>query len=194
MKGRIMIAALGVMTGALVLAGCGSKDDDGNAGGDAVPKSAQEVKQEAAKLDTPEPGQYRQTVEITRLEVPGMPREAAEQMKSMMTARQESTICLTRADAEKGYRDMFKGVGKGNECSYSKFDVDGGRLDAQMDCRSASEGSANQGRSTMTLNGTVRRDGSDVTVDMDTTGGPAPMGSMKMTMHLTTKRLGDCKT
>ncbi|EJU10842.1 hypothetical protein LH128_21810 [Sphingomonas sp. LH128] len=189
MKGRIMIAALSMMTGALVLGGCGSKDDGEQAGSGGAPKSAEEVKHEAAKLDTPQPGQYRQTVEITRLEVPGMPKEAAEQMKSMMAAKQESTICLTRADAEKGYRDMFRGVGKGNECSYSKFDVDGGRLDAQMDCQSAGDG-----KSTMTLNGTVRRDGSDVTVDMDTTGGPAPTGSMKMTIHLTTTRLGDCKT
>ncbi|MFT4053540.1 MAG: DUF3617 domain-containing protein [Novosphingobium sp.] len=182
MKGSIMIA----VAGALALAGCGSKDDEG-AGGAA--KSVEEVKQEAAKLDTPQPGQYRQTVEITRLEMPGMPKAAADQMKTMIAAKQDSTICLTRADAEKGYRDMFRGVGKGNECAYSKFDVDGGRLDARMDCQSA-----DAGKSTMLLKGTVRRDGSDVTVDMDTTGGPEPTGSMKMTMHLTTTRLGDCST
>ncbi|WP_232493033.1 DUF3617 domain-containing protein [Novosphingobium kaempferiae] len=181
MKGRIMIAA----AAALALAACGSKDDTAAEG----PKSAEAVKQEAAKLETPDPGEYKQTVEITRFEVPGMPKEAADQMKAMMTAKQESTLCLTKADAEKGYRDMFKGVGKGNECSYSKFDVDGGRLDAQMDCQSAQEGKA-----VMKLKGTVSRDGSDVTVDMDTSGGTAPMGTMKMTMHLTTTRLGECPT
>ncbi|MEE4454525.1 DUF3617 domain-containing protein [Novosphingobium resinovorum] len=184
MKAPMTTAVMIAAAGALALAGCGSKED----ASDGATRSVEDVQKEAAKLDTPEAGEYRQVVEITRFEVPGMPKEAAEQMKTMMTAGQQSTICLTKEDAEKGYRDMFRNVGKGDQCSYSKFDVDGGRLDAQMDCQSPQ-----QGKAVMKLNGTVRNDGSDVTVDMDMTGGQAPMRSMKMTMHLTTTRLGDCK-
>jgi predicted small lipoprotein YifL len=170
--------------GLLALAGCGSKD----ASAPGAPKSTEEVKQEAAKLETPEPGEYRQSVEITRLDAPGIPKEAAEQMMTMLKSGQQSTICLTKADAEKGYRDMFKGVGKGDQCTYSKFDVDGGHLDAQMECTSPQ-----QGKATMKLAGTVTKNGSAITIDMDASGGPAPMSSMKMTMHMTTTRLGDCK-
>lgn len=173
---------LGFAGAMLSLGGCGSKEEASG------PKSMEEVKQEAAQLERPEPGQYKQTVEITRLEVPGMPKEAAEQMKAMMTASQESVICLTKEDTDKGYRDMFKDVGKGNQCSYSRFDVDGGKLDAQMDCASAQEGTA-----TMKINGSVSPGGSDVTIDMDVKGGQQPMGNMKMTMHMTTQRVGDCK-
>lgn len=172
---RTLILAVGI--GAL--AACGPKSDG--------PKDVEEVKEEAAKLQTPEPGQYRQTMEMTEFEVPGMSKEAAEQMKSMMKASQVSTFCLTKADAEKGFRDMFKDIGKDQQCSYSKFDVDGGTLDAQMDCQAKG-----QGKAAMKLNGTVTRTGSDVTVAMDMTGQPAPMQSMKMTMHVASQRLGEC--
>lgn len=165
----------------LALTGCGSKQP-------GAPKSTEEVKQEAAKLETPEPGEYKQSIEITRLDVPGMPKENAEQMKAMMKANQQTTICLTKADADKGFRDMFKGIGKGGQCSYTKFDVDGGHLDAQLDCKSPQQGNAR-----MTLTGTVRKDGSDVVMNVDASGAPAPMSAMKMTMHMKTTRLGDCK-
>lgn len=179
---RNAVMALGFAGAVLSVGACGSKEED------SKPKSMEEVKQEAAKLDRPEPGQYKQTIEITRLDVPGMPKEAAEQMKAMMTASQESLICLTKADTEKGFRDMFKGMGKGNQCSYSRFNVDGGKIDAQMDCASPQEGTA-----TMKINGTVTPGGSDVTIDMDTKGGQQPMSNMKMTMHMTSERVGDCK-
>ena len=169
---------------ALALAGCGSKDGRK----DGTPRSIEDVKQEAAKLDKPLPGEYRQVMEITGLEVPGMPKDAADQMKAAMKAAQEGTFCLTKADADKGFKDMFNDVGKGNRCTYSRFDVEGGTLDAQMECRSQQ-----QGKAVMKMKGTVGEKGSDVTVAMDTTGGPPPMGTMKMTMHMTTTRLGDCK-
>lgn len=180
---RITITTFAAM-GLLALGGCGSKD----ASAPGAPKSTDEVKQEAAKLETPEPGQYRQRVEITRLDAPGIPKEAAEQMKTMLKSGQETLTCLTKAEADKGYRDMFKGVGKGDQCTYSRFDVDGGHLDAQMECTSPQ-----QGKATMKLAGTVTKNGSAITIDMDASGGPAPMSSMKMTMHMTTTRLGDCK-
>jgi hypothetical protein len=170
---------------ALTLGACGSKDSK-----DGAPKTAKEVRAEAAKLVKPQPGEYHQVMQIESLDVPGMPKEAAEQVKGMMKAAQEGTFCLTKADADRGFRDMFNevGKGKGNQCTYSKFDVDGGTLDAQMECQSQQ-----QGKATMKMTGTVTEKGSDVTVAMDTTGGPPPMGTMKMTMHMTTTRLGDCK-
>ncbi|QDK34706.1 MULTISPECIES: DUF3617 domain-containing protein [Sphingomonadaceae] len=175
-------AAVSIVGLALALAACGSKEQKSG-----EPKTMDEVKEEAAQLQRPRPGQYTQKVEITKMDVPGMPSEAAAQMKTMMAKGQVNQFCLTQAEADKGYRDMFDGIGKGRECSYSRFEVDGGKLDAQMECKSADQGTAR-----IQLAGTVSDQGSDVTVDMNMSGGPAPMGEMKMAMHMTTARLGDC--
>ena len=82
---------------------------------------------------------------------------------------------------------MLKDVRKDSECSYSRFEVNGGKLDAQMDCKAAG-----QGQMVMKLAGTLGRDRSDVTMDVGPVGSPAPGQGMKMTMRLTTTRLGDC--
>lgn len=183
MKARFMTAAL-MGLAAMSLSACGSKDE----ARDGTPRSLDDIEQEASKLEKPEPGEYRQVMEIKSLEMPGMPPEAAEQMKGMMKASQEGTFCLTKADSDRGFKDMFNDVGKGNQCTYSKFDVDGGTLDARMECQSQQ-----QGKAVMKMTGTVNAKGANVTVDMDTTGGPPPMGTMKMKMHMITTRLGDCK-
>lgn len=167
------------------LAACGSKQEE-----PSEPKSVAEVKQEAAKLDRPRPGQYRQTVQIEKIEVPGMPSEAADRMKGMMQAAQVHEFCLTAEDADKGFRDMFDQVGRDNrECTFTRFDVSGGTLDAQMDCKSAQGGSG-----VMKLAGKVSETESDITMSMDVKGGNEPMGAMTMTMHMKTERIGDCKS
>ena len=178
--------SLGLASATFLLSACGSnkKEPQAKASG---PQPMEEVKKEAAQLERPQPGQYRQAVEITRFAVPGMPAQAADQMKKMMSAKRENVICLTKADTEKGFRDMFKDVGKGNQCSYSRFDVSGGKIDAQMDCAAPQERSAR-----MTIKGMVTPNGSDVTVDMDVKGGKQPMGNMQMTMHMKSERVGDC--
>lgn len=184
LAGGIAVFAL-----AMALSACGSKDQ-APAGGtaDGGPKTMAQAQEEAKKLDRPEPGEYRQTIEITDLSMPGMDPKQAEAMKKMMKASQQHTFCLTAEDSDKGFKDMFDEVGKGGQCSYSRFDVSGGTLDAVMNCKSQMEGT-----STMALTGTVTASGSDVTVKMDQSGAQNPMGDMKMTMHMTTTRLGECK-
>ncbi|MPS70401.1 MULTISPECIES: DUF3617 domain-containing protein [unclassified Novosphingobium] len=179
-----MTAAIGL---AMLAAGCGSKDSGHEAEG---AKSIDEVKQEAAKLDRPKPGQYSQKIAVTGIDLPGMPKETVDQMKAMLAKEKVSEFCLTREQSDKGYRDMFESVDKDKECAYSRFTVDGGKLDAQMNC-TAKDG----GKAVMTLNGKVAEDSSDITVAMDMTGTAqgAQNGQMKMTMHMTTTRVGDCK-
>ena len=73
------------------------------------------------------------------------------------------------------------------ECTYDKFDVSGGKLDARMTCNIPGQGSA-----VMLVNGAATTTGSDVTVSMEMSGGSSPMGNMKMKMHMTSERVGDC--
>ncbi|SFF75439.1 Protein of unknown function [Novosphingobium sp. CF614] len=180
-----------------LLAGCDSADKSpaGEAtGGEAAatadtgPKTPDEVRQEAAKLDRPEPGEYRQTIEVTDVEVPGAPRQLADRMKSMMARTKQSTTCLTAEDADKGFREMFHESGPAKSCTYERFDVGGGTIDARMTCSSPDGGTG-----TIDLTGTVASTGSDVTMVLDMKNPKSQAGAMKMTMHMTTERLGDCK-
>lgn len=187
-KKLAVVAGLSVV---LALSACGSKEE---AGGDAAttseeggPKSIDELQAEAAKLERPEPGKYKQTVEILQMEIPGLPKQAQDQMAAMQPKTQVSEICLTANDAEEGFKDMFKDLGKGGECTYDKFDVSGGKLDARMTCNIPG-----QGRAVMLVNGAATTTGSDVTVSMEMSGGSSPMGNMKMKMHMTSERVGDC--
>ena len=169
MKGRIVFVAASM----LALAACGSQDNASQQASDGASQSAKEMQRAAAALETPEPGQYQHAVEITALEMPGMPPEAANQMKAGMSAQQAATICVTKEEAERGYRDMFKDLGKGGECAYSKFDVSGGKLDARMECQSS-----DNGKLVMTFNGTVKRESADIIANMDVTGGAQQTGVM----------------
>lgn len=168
-------AALAVLS----LSACG-KSDTG-------PKSMEEAKQEAAKLDRPKPGQYSQKMQVTKFEVPGAPPQMAAQMQAAMGQAQEHSFCLTEEMAGKGFRDMFDKVGKDGACKYDRFDVSGGKLDAVLQCQNARDG-----KGTITMTGTVTPEGSDVTVTIDQQGGQPPMGNAKIGMHLVSQRTGDC--
>lgn len=170
---------------ALGLAGCGSGNEVGDGDGNAP--TAEQVQQAAKSISRPTPGEYRQTVEITRFEVPGMSKEQADQIQAMLANAPDKTFCLTEAEADKGFRDMLDSLPGDSECSYSRFDVDNGRLNAQMECKDASGATAKA-----TMAGTVSSQGSDVLLDIEQeipgSGGQKSL----MSMQARTTRLGDC--
>lgn len=163
----------------LSLSACG-KSDTG-------PKTMDQAKQEAAKLERPKPGLYSQSMTISKFEIPGAPPEVAKAMESAMAKGQEHQFCLTEAMSEQGYREMFDKVGGNGECKYDRFDVSGGKIDAVLKCANATEG-----QGTITMSGTVSEEGSDVNVAVDQQGGKAPMANTKIAMHVVSKRIGDC--
>jgi hypothetical protein len=177
MKTAYLAAAAGLAV--LSLTAC-DKADKG-------PKTMEQAKQEAAKLDRPKPGMYKQTMTVTQFEIPGAPPQAAAQLKNALGQKQDHSFCLTEAMSEGGFRDMFNKLGKDGACKYERFDVSGGKLDALLHCENAREG-----KGTIALAGAITAEGSDVTVSIDQQGGPAPMGNAKIGMHLVTERTGDC--
>lgn len=172
-------SALALACGALALSACGQSDSG--------PKTMEQAQQEAAKLDRPAPGQYAQTMTISRFELPDAPPEMAQQMKAMLGQDQKTEFCLTAEEAEKGFQDMFQEVGKDGECKYERFDVSGGRLDAVLQCQSEAEG-----KGTIKLTGNVTSQGSQVEVEMDMTSPASPMGRTLIGMKMETRRIGDC--
>lgn len=164
---------------ALALAGCNQADTG--------PKTMEEAQEEAAKLERPEPGQYSQTMKVTKFEVPDAPPEMAKQMQAAMGQAQTMEFCLTEEMSQKGFEEMFKEIGKGGECKYQRFTVSGGKLDALLECESAQEG-----KGTITMAGTVTSQGSDVSVEVDTKNPASPMGNSTIGMQMVSKRIGDC--
>ena len=165
---------------ALALAAC-DKADKG-------PKSMEQAKQEAAQLERPDPGQYRQNTKITKFEVPGAPPEMVAQIRKMMEGQGGAIeYCLSKADTEKGFAEMFK-KGTQGDCTYDRFDASANTIDAVMTCKAGEGGTAK-----MTMNGTVSSTGSKVNVNVEQKNDKSPMGNANIAMELETKRIGDCK-
>jgi len=173
------VSTAAILAAALQLAGC----DSANEG----PKTIEEAKEEAGKLERPRPGQYKQTMTVTRFELPGAPPGMAQHLKTAMGQSQEQEFCLTEQMSEQGFKDMFQKIGKGGECTYDRFDVSGDKLDAQLHCQSEAEGKAQ-----FVLAGTVAPEGSDINVSIDTNNPKSPMGAARIGMHMVTQRIGDC--
>ena len=172
-------ATLAAASAVFALAACDSADKG--------PKTLEEAKEEAAQMERPEPGQYKQMTKITRFDVPGAPKAMVEQIRKMMEGQNNDlTYCLTKAESEKGFEEMFK-KGRDGSCKYDRFDASENTIDAIMVCQTGEGGSAR-----MTLNGTVGGTGSKVNVNVEQKNDKSPMGNATIAMEMETKRIGDC--
>lgn len=168
---------------AAALAACGSGTEDA-AGGDAL--SSEEVAERAEEAIRLEPGQYRSTADLVSIDIPGAPPEVVEMMKRSMSAESSVTeYCLTPEDVEKGYEEMARNSAEG-DCSFSRFDVDGGDIDAEMVCQGGPQGA--EARMTLTGSGTSTSSDMTMTMRMDAAG----MGDGTMTVRVRHERIGDC--
>lgn len=168
---------------ALALAGC-NKDSAADGEG----KSVAEVAKEAAAMPKPQPGKYRSTVNLISVEAPGLPPEAAAQMKQMFARREAGNeYCLTGEDAAKGYEEGVKKLAGRPNCAFDHYSADGGTVKAKLTCNPP-EG----GKSVLVMQGAMTPTGSDVTMSMEQSGPDMPGGGMKMKMNVKSERIGDC--
>lgn len=177
-----------VLAFGLSLASCGSGDAPEEDAGAGEPLSSAEVQSRAEGIEKPRPGLYRRSVELLEIEAPGMPEGMAEQMRGHMSfGPKDGEVCITEADTERGFHDMFDESEEGANCSYDRFEVKGGALDARMTCSTAG-----QGRAVMTMQGKAGSTASEVTMTMRMDGTPAPMDGMRMKTRMRFERIGDC--
>ncbi|WP_054588567.1 DUF3617 domain-containing protein [Sphingopyxis macrogoltabida] len=165
MKQIMTIAALGV---ALAVSGCGKSE---NAGGT--------VKREA--------GNWKTDIKLVKFDVPGMPEEMKAGMKQMMEGASGMDQCFTQeqVDKEDIAAELAKGPGNGGECTWSKKEVGGGKIDVAGTCK------ANGQTVDMAMNGTIEAKKNDVTI---TTKGKVPTGGdMEMVLQMTSVHTGPCK-
>ncbi len=125
------------------------------------------------------PGKWQITGKVVSMEMPGMPAGAAK----MMAGRPfQHSYCLTPEDAAKGAKEMLANSTR-DDCTYTKFDMKGGKLDAVMHCRSP------QGDMNMSMSGDYGPTAYSSTSTMVIEG---PQGTMKTTSKIEGKRIGDC--
>ncbi|WP_017665813.1 DUF3617 domain-containing protein [Porphyrobacter sp. AAP82] len=170
----ILAAAAAAVTA--LLAGCSGggtaeSGKNGTAGGTEAAEQAQ------AQIPRPRPGLYKTTVTMTNIAIPGVPDgHGAGQIVT-------TEDCLTKADVDKGFEEMVR-QGQDGECTYERFAMADGKLDAVMVC-------AAKGRtSRIAMQGTITPTGSDLeaATDLEFEG----MGKGRMTFTVKHERLGEC--
>jgi hypothetical protein len=170
------IAMIAAVAG--LLAGCSGADESGK--DDAPPSTSDAATTAKAAGITPEPGQYRATITMTGIEIPGMPPEMAGHGAGMVTTRE---YCVASDGAISGFEAMLK-QGQNGDCSYERFSLEGGALDAVMVCRTP------EGESRMAMTGTAAPTASQFTASTAMDFGPD--GTATMTFAANHERIGDC--
>lgn len=172
---------------ALLLAACGDSADE-----PAKPKTADEVIKASKGLTKPRPGKYMSSAEMIDFSVPGLPMDQADRLKAMMGGKEseETSYCLTPAEAEKGFEDAVRKMGEGSngmKCDFKKFDAAGSKLDAELACTGP------QGMNAiMKMDGTMEAEASQLHMDMTQKAPMIPGGEMHMEMRVKSRRVGEC--
>ena len=154
----------------------------------SVAEVATKVREASGDSGFIRPGLWESKVTVEKFEMPGMPPEMSERMKTMMAQNQEhsSQNCLTPEDVKRPKEDFF--VGKNNECRYDHFTMAGGKIDAAMRC-----GGKHGESQLMQMAGTYSPESYRMQTSMKMQGGSTPEGSMNMTMRIEANRIGECK-
>jgi hypothetical protein len=164
----------------MALAACsgGGADKDGDG-----KITDQEVAAETA-AGLPDPGLYKVTVEIQELAIPGMPAGMGEEMKRSMSANMATETCLTEADREEAIKTWGKPGGE--DCTYNKYQMSGGKIDADLSCKTPDGGTM-----AYIMKGSLGSTGADMTVEGTQQGGD-PNNAMRMKMRMKSERIGEC--
>jgi len=172
--------AILLMSLSLPLAACGSGPtvDETNASVDEV---SEKVAEASKNREFIRPGKWLSSVTIEEMDMPGMPPQAAEQMKRMIAETHTSESCLTPEQASQPKEKFFSG---NENCRYDHFRMGGGKIDAKMRCEVAGNAQL------MEMNGTYSPDSYQMRMKSQTEGEAGE--AMRMQMRVEAKRTGEC--
>ena len=154
---------------------------------DATPEEvAKKVRESGADQIVMNPGLWESKVTIEKFDVPGMPAEMAQMMKSKMAENQATghTFCLRPEEARKPKEDFF--AGKNNECRYDHFTMGDGKIDAAMHC------GKDAGASAMRMAGTYSPNSYQMQMSTEASAGGEAGQAMQMQMRVEARRVGEC--
>jgi len=180
MKHAVCVAA-----SVLVLASC-NKAPEVHEKDASVAEVAQKVREAGADQSFVRAGLWESKVTIEKLDMPGVPAEMAERMKTMMAQNQphDFQTCLTAEDVKRPKEDFF--AGKNKECRYDHFTMGGGKIDAAMRC------GGKEGAQVMQMAGTYSPDNYQLQTSMNAQGEAQKQGGMSMRLRIEAQRVGEC--
>lgn len=161
MKNIAALAVLGMALSACSGGDVSTADADADSDGEVSLNEAAAVA-EASGMK-PQPGKYRVTSDL-----------------GGMTTNVE--YCLTQEEAARGFEEMMQ-EGQEGDCSYEKFELAGGDLDAVLICKT------DAGDMRMAMAGEVSPTASDLEMTMQGNMGGI---NVDMTMKAKQERIGDC--
>jgi hypothetical protein len=174
-----------VAAGGLALAACDKspKVDEKNA---TPAEVAEKVHASGVDRIMVSPGLWQSKVTIEKFDMPGMPPEIAQRMKSMMAENQAHGFetCLTKEDVAKPKEDFF--AGKNKECRYEHFTMGDGKIDAEMRC------GKDAGSQTMRMAGTYSPDSYQMQMATQVETSNGDQQAMQMQMRVEAHRVGEC--
>jgi uncharacterized protein DUF3617 len=152
----------------------------------SVAEVEQKVREAGADQSFVRPGLWQSKITVEELDIPGMPTDMAQRMKTMMAERQEHGFqtCLTAEDVKRPKEDFF--AGKNNECRYEHFTMGSGKIDAAMRC------GGKDGATKMAMAGTYSPDSYQMQTAMQMQPGNGEQGGMTMKMRIDAQRVGEC--
>ena len=161
---------------AIALAGCGDKKPDATASEGAATSSA------ALATVKPRPGHWDVQLQLTDVDIPGMPEELKKTIGKQMAQAGATGTCLTPEEAARNDGKFFEPKNN-KDCQSESFAMADGKIDAKMVCERAGT------KQTVQMRGTYGADAYDLTLNSqgDMNGQP-----MKMSMHVAGKRTGEC--
>jgi Protein of unknown function (DUF3617) len=166
----------------LSLAGCGKSESDRAA--DAAAAGGDPMKAAAEVAFQFQPGQYRTTIDIQKVEIPGMPAIVAEQMKKAMTKTINQDHCISPEQAKQGVEAMKQHMGQG-KCQFESFNARGGTVDSVFTCQTGADMALRS-----SSHGTYTATGSKLETKAEMKG---PGGNkVKIEQTVTTTRIGEC--
>ncbi len=180
----VSILALPLMALAACSGGGADKDGDGKISKEEVAKEAESIKFSA--------GEWENKVEIVDVKFDETKLSAERKamtgaiVKQMIGQVQTTKNCLTEEQAKKPGADFLAGA-TNDECTYKKFDLSGGAINADITCKGQQPGQ----KGDIKLNGTYTATSYDMQMDMAMSSGE--MGTMTMKAKNSAKRIGECK-
>ena len=171
---------------ALAMSACGGSADteaDANSEGAISAEEARDTMVANADAMRPEPGQYKMTMSVAKIEIPNAPKGMADMMGDGFGMN--FNYCLTQEEADKGFEESIR-KGREDNCTYERMNLDGGKIDVAMKCNDP-----DSGRMEGTMTGTVTPTKMDLTFKGKQQMGP--MGDAEMEMTIEHERIGDCE-